>query len=169
VNDRHAAVGAIGSALGVFVLLVVAGGVAGPVLLAGLGVAVLAAGLVLGLSALVVVCSIAQVGAVAWLVGSTGAMTEVVVAAPLVWLAAEAGWRSLDLRPAVRARMTATTSWLGIAVAVAIGAAGVAVLVDGLERVGPQGGLTFRALGVVSVVAAAGVVTLVARRPLSGR
>jgi hypothetical protein len=169
VNDRHVGAIAVLASAGMAALLALSGAGAGPVLLASAGTALLGVGLVSGSPAMVPIASTLQLGAIAWSATSTHRWGAVALAAPLLWVAAEAGWRSFDLRPRVRARSVAASSWVGFLLGSAIATAGFAVVVSGLGEVAPDGGLAFRALALVAVVGAAGMVTLVARRRLPGR
>lgn len=164
MTDRHAAAASILSAVVVVVVVAASGGAAGPVLLAVVGGLVLGLAMLIGTPAVVVAGVGAQVGAVAWLVGGRGEWPAVAIAAPAVWLAAECAWRWFDLRPGVRAQSSATATWVGASGAIALGSAAFAVVVLGLSRTATTGGLTFRVLGLLAVVGAAGALVVLAAR-----
>jgi hypothetical protein len=169
MTDRHVGYASIAASIAVVAVIVVAGGGLGPVLLATGAIVVLGVAMLTGYPVLVGVGSIGHMGGIALLVSDIGEWPAVAVAAPLVWISAEAAWRWFDLRPGIRARSTAASSWLGAVAAVAIGSAAFAVLALGVEGADVSGGLTFRVLGLLAVIGTAGILVLVANRRSQAR
>jgi hypothetical protein len=129
-------------------------------------IALLGAGLVIGLPVLVVAAALGMVGAYSGAVGVDGGSggLEVLVVAPALWCSVEAALRSMDLRPAVTADGAAHLSWVGVVAAVLVGTVAAGLVVRSLGESAPGGGLTFRLLSVGWVVVAAAAVALVGIR-----
>ncbi len=107
-----------------------------------------------------------------------GASTGVlVVSAPLLWVSVESAWRSHDLRSvghgsasgggvgSMVADPEVGRSWLAQTGAVALATGAFGLVVMALADQAPAGGLTFRVLGVVAVLALAAALVVLDLRP----
>ncbi len=94
--------------------------------------------------------------------GSSDAV-DTLVFALLLWLCVESTMRSMELRRSIVPTRAATLGWLGNVAMVAGGTALVWVVVSAIESSAPTGGILFRVLAVIAVVALAAIVSGIPR------